>query len=188
LLNVAYKIFSIILNQRLVDIETELDEYQTGFRPNRSTTDNIFMIRQITEKCYKYNIDIHNIFIDYTHAFDSIKRNKILDSLIQYKIPPKLIRLVKLTLENTTAKVKVNNLYTSEFRVESGVKQGDLLSPTLFSLVIDTILKKQDIRGNIFMQLRQLMAYADDILITACTKQSLMDKFQQLKIIHWKLD
>jgi len=69
------------------------------------------MIRQITEKWYEYNIDIHNIFIDYTHAFDSIKRNKILDSLIQYKIPPKLIKLVKLSLENTTAKVIVNKLY-----------------------------------------------------------------------------
>jgi hypothetical protein len=145
------------------------------------------MIRQIILKCYKYNIDIHNIFIDYTHVFDSIKRNKILDSLIQYKIPPpKLIRLVKLTLENTMEKVKVNNLYTSEFRVESGVTQGGPLSPTLFSLVIDTILKKLNIRGNISTRLRQLMAYADDILIKARTKQSIMDTFQQ--IIHWKSD
>jgi hypothetical protein len=80
--------------------------------------------------------------VDYTHTFDSMKRDKILDSLIQYKIPPKPIRLVKLTLENTTAKVKVNNAYTSEFRVERGVKQGDPLSRTLFSLVVDTILKK----------------------------------------------
>ena len=130
------------------------------------------MIRQIIENCYEYNIDIHNIFIDYTHAFDSIKRNKIIDSLTQNKIPPKLIRLVKLTLENT---------YTSEFRVESGVKQGDPLSPALFSLVIDTVLKKLDLRGNISTRLRQLTAYADDVLITACTKQSLIDTFQQLK-------
>ena len=95
LLNVAYKIFAIILNQRLVDIaETELGDYQSGFRPNRSTVDNIFMIRQIIEKCYEYNVDIQNIFIDYMHALDSIKRNKILDSLTQNKIPPKLTRLI----------------------------------------------------------------------------------------------
>jgi len=50
LLNVVYKIFAIILNQRLVDIiETELGDYQSGFRPIRSTTDNIFMMRQIIE-------------------------------------------------------------------------------------------------------------------------------------------
>ena len=83
------------------------------------------------------------------HAFGSIKRNKILDSLTQNKIPPKLIRLIKLTLENTTAKVKVNNAYMEEFRVESGVKQGDPLSPTLFSLVTDTVIKKLNLRGNI---------------------------------------
>jgi len=128
LLNVAYKIFAIILNQKLVDIiETKLGDYQSGFKPNRSTTDNIFMIRQITEKCYEYNIDTHNVFKDYTHAFDSIKKNKILDTLNQNNIPPTLIRLVKLTLENTTAKVKVNNAYTSEFRVESRVNKATCL-------------------------------------------------------------
>jgi hypothetical protein len=69
MLNVAYthKTFTIILNQRLVDIiQTELGAYQSGFRPNRSTIDNTFTVRQIIEKCYEYNIDIHNIFIDYT--------------------------------------------------------------------------------------------------------------------------
>jgi hypothetical protein len=132
----------IIIYQRLVDIaETELGDYQSGFRPNRSTVDNIF-ISQVIEKCYEYNVDIHNIFIDYMRAFDSIKINKIFDSITQNKILPKLIRLIKLTLENTTAKVKANNAYTEEFRVESGVKQGDLLSHTLCSLVIDTVFKK----------------------------------------------
>jgi hypothetical protein len=56
------------------------------------------------------------------HAFDFIKINKRIDSLIQNKVPPKLMRLIKLTLGNTTAKVKVNNPYTEEFRIESGVK------------------------------------------------------------------
>jgi hypothetical protein len=52
LLNVAYNIFAIILNQRLVDtIEAKLGDYQSGFRPDRSTIDNIFIIRQIIEKC-----------------------------------------------------------------------------------------------------------------------------------------
>jgi hypothetical protein len=182
LLNVAYKIFAFIINQRLVNIiETELGVYQSGFRPKRSTNDNIFMIRQTIDKCYEYNIDIHNIFIDYTHVFDSTKRNKTLDSLIQNKISSKLIILIKLTLVNTTAKAKVNNAYTAEFKVENGVKQGDSLSPTLFSLVIDTALNKLDLRGNISSRLRHVTIYADDVLIIARTKQSLTDTFQQLK-------
>jgi len=43
-----------------------------GFRSNRSTIDNIFIIRQIFEKSHEYNIDLYNIFVDYTHAFDSV--------------------------------------------------------------------------------------------------------------------
>jgi len=51
----------------------------------------------------------------------------------------------------------------------------------LFSLVIDTVLKKLDLGGNISTRFRQLTAYSDDILITARTRQSLIDTFQQLK-------
>ena len=68
-----------------------------------------------------------------------------------------------------------------EFSVESGIKQGDPLSPTLFSLVIDTVLKKLDLTGNFSTRLRQLTAYTDDKLMIARTKQSLTDTFQQLK-------
>jgi hypothetical protein len=119
LLNITYKIFAIILNKRLTHIiEEELIDFQSGFWQNRSTIDNIFIIRQIVEKCYEHNMDIHNIFIDYTHAFDSVKRNKIIECLFQYHIPVKLIRLIKLTLEKTRAKVKVNNKFTEEFQVE----------------------------------------------------------------------
>jgi hypothetical protein len=81
-LNVAYKMFAIILNQRLANIvEPTLGEYQSGFRPNRSTVDNIFILRQTIEKCYEFNIDIHNIFIDYSRAFDSIIRESIQTAL-----------------------------------------------------------------------------------------------------------
>jgi hypothetical protein len=182
LLNVAYKIFAIILNQRLADIvELKLGDYQSGFRPNSSTIDNIFTLRQIIEKYYKFNVDTRNTFIDYSHVFDSIIRETILTSLHLNKIPPKIINLIKLTLENTTAKVKVNNTYTTDFRVDIRVKQGDPLSPTLFNLVLDTVLTQLDLRGNISTHLKQLMAYADDIIILAHTKNSLTEALQQLQ-------
>jgi hypothetical protein len=113
-------------------------EYQSGFRPNRSTIDNIFTLRQTIEKCYKFNIDIHNIFIDYSHALDSIIRESIQTALYLNKIPPKLINQIQFTLENTTAKVKVNNTFTTDFKIDTGVKQGNPLSPTLFNLVRHT--------------------------------------------------
>jgi len=52
------------------------------------------------------------------------------------------ITLIALTLIETTARVKINRDFTEEFIVDCGVKQGDPLSATLFSLVIDTVLKQ----------------------------------------------
>jgi hypothetical protein len=101
-----------------------------GFHPNRSTIDNIFIIRQIFEKSHEHNIDVYNIFVDYTHAFDSVYRNKLIECLKKFDLPDKLIRLITLTFKHTRARVKINREYMEEFIVKCGVKQGDPLSAT----------------------------------------------------------
>ena len=61
-----------------------------GFRPNRSTIDNIFIVRQIEEKFYEYNIDLHNIFMDFSQASDTVHRHAIYNILIKHNVPDKL--------------------------------------------------------------------------------------------------
>jgi hypothetical protein len=63
----------------------------------------------------------------------------------------------------------------------TAVKQGDPLSATLFSIVIDDILKQPELMGNVSTRLKQCSAYSDDILITAQTKQTMIDTFEKLK-------
>jgi len=63
------------------------------FRPNRSTMENIHIVRQIYEKCFEYRIDLSNIFIDFEQAFDSTERSAISKSLDLFSVPSKLIRL-----------------------------------------------------------------------------------------------
>jgi len=61
--NIAHKIFGILLNKRLIEnIENKLEDNQMGFRPNRSTIDNMFIERQIFEKSHERNTDLHNIY------------------------------------------------------------------------------------------------------------------------------
>jgi len=92
LLNVAYKIFATTLCKKLTEImEGKLGEYQMGFRPDRSTIDNIFTLRQIYEKCHGYNIELYNVFIDFNQAFDSINRNTVTKVLKEMQIPGKII-------------------------------------------------------------------------------------------------
>jgi hypothetical protein len=102
-----------------------------GFRPNRSITDNLFIVRKITEKCHELNIELHDVLIDYTQAFDSVYRDKIIKCLNNYETPSKLIKLTANTLQDTKARVKINQSYTENFEILTGVKQGDPLSATI---------------------------------------------------------
>jgi hypothetical protein len=101
------------------------------------------------EKCHELSIELHNVFIDYTHAFDTVFRDKIIKCLNRYEIPSKLIRLIARTLQDTKARIKVNQNHTEKFEITTGVKHGDPLLTTLFSIVIDNILKQLELRGNI---------------------------------------
>jgi hypothetical protein len=152
-----------------------------GFRPNRSTIDNIFIMRQIYEKCYEYNIELHNIFVDFSQAFDTVNRDVIYNSLIKHNILNKLISPIKLTMQQTKMKVKVNNSYSEWFETKRGVRQGDPLSALLFSVVLNSVMDNLEVRGNITTRLKQICAYADDIVIIGRTKQSLVETFCKLK-------
>ena len=142
-----YKTFTILLNNRLSKIaDPKLSEARAGFRPKRSTLDNIFIIRQTREKCREYNIDLRDICVDYLQAFDSVNRNKVIDSLNEYNIPSKLIKLIALTPSGTSAIVKVNDELTGKCDVQTGVKQGDPLSDTLFSVAVEIGIERKNLQ------------------------------------------
>ena len=63
------------------------------------------------EKHYEHNQDLHMLFVDFKQAFDSIDRYKFYQVMEDMKIPYKLITMVKMTMKNTTARVKVTITY-----------------------------------------------------------------------------
>jgi hypothetical protein len=69
-----------------------------GFRRNMSATDHRFCIRQIFEKKLEYNEAVHQLFIDFKKAYDSAKREVLYNILIEFGIRMKLVRLVKMCL------------------------------------------------------------------------------------------
>ena len=83
LLPTTYKILSNILLSRLTPYAKEiLGDHQCGFRRNRSTIDHIFCIRQILEKKWEYNEEVHQLFIDFKKAYDSVRREVLYKILI----------------------------------------------------------------------------------------------------------
>jgi len=103
---------SNILHSRLTPYAKEIiGDHQCGFRRNRSTIDQIFCIRQILEKKWEYNEEVHQLFIDFKKAYDSVRREILYTILIESGIPKKLVRLIKMSLTETYSTVRVGRMY-----------------------------------------------------------------------------
>jgi hypothetical protein len=93
LISTSYKILSNILLSRISPyIDEIIGDHQCGYQCNRSTTDQILCIRQILEKKWEYNETVHQLFIDFTKAYDSVRREVLYNILREFGVPMKLVR------------------------------------------------------------------------------------------------
>jgi sorting nexin-29 len=166
LLCTAYKVFANILLNRLEPIsECIVGEYQAGFRPGRSTKDQLFTVKQTLDKCWEYNLSVCQIHVDFKQAYDSIQRKKLYTIMYEFGLPPKLVRLVRATVTGTEAHVKVQTELTDTFEITQGPKQGDGLAPVLFNLALEYVIRKlpADTNGTLVYKMNQVVGCADDI-------------------------
>ena len=126
LLPTTYKVLSNILFSRLTPYAEEvIGDHQSGFRRNRSTANHIFCTRQILQKKWEYNEAVHQLFIELKKAYDSVRREVLYNILIEYGVPKKLVRLVKMCLTEMCSRVRVGKNVSDMFPITNGLKQGD---------------------------------------------------------------
>ena len=175
----------MILCERLKPYLSDIiGSYQCGFRPGKSTTDQIFTLRRLLEKTLEYQIDTHHLFIDFKQAYDSIKRDSLFTTMRSFGIPSKLNRLCWLTLANTVSVVKIGNETSEQFTTKQGFRQGDALSCDFFNLCLEKIIRDSDPyreRGCIYYKSCQLLGYADDIDIAGRTQAEVSQNFQEIE-------
>jgi Reverse transcriptase (RNA-dependent DNA polymerase) len=184
LLDTSYKVLANCIKNRLEPIvERLLGDYQCGFRANRSVTDQIFVLKQTIAKTYKHKGKLHIMFIDFKQAYDTIVRKMIFEAMKDFNIPPKLIALTKMILENASNRVKIEGRTSEPFQSKRGVRQGDPLSTILFNIVLEKILRKCKAysNGTIYHHRHQILAYADDMVIITRTKSELIKVFKKLE-------
>jgi hypothetical protein len=102
----------------------------------------IFCIRQILEKKWEYNETVHQLFIDFKKAYDSVRRKVLYNILIEFGVPMKLVRLIKMCLNETYSKVCIGKHLSNSFPIQNGLKQGDALSSVLFNFALEYAIRK----------------------------------------------
>lgn len=190
LLNTVNKIVSSILHKRLSSVlDPTLRREQAGFRPGRSCTDHINTLRIIVEQANEWQAPIYLLFVDFEKAFDSLDRRAMWTALSDQGVPDKLLNIIQSMYRDAKCRVFHRGQLGREFNVASGVKQGCILSPFLFLLVLDWVMSKvnNSPRGIPWQHLRMTrledLDYADDICLMSQTRQGLEEKLNRL--VHY---
>ena len=117
-----------------------LPEEQCGFRPHRSTTDMIFVVRRLQELGRKARVPLSLCFIDLQKAYDSVDRTLLWPVLARYGTPPQIIEVIRQFHDGMRACVRRDDGRCSEwFEVAQELRQGCVLAPLLFNVFFAAI-------------------------------------------------
>ena len=131
----------MIMNIIRPDLDCHLRKNQNDFRSGRTTTSQILAPGRLIEGVKYTNLEEILIFIDFKKAFDTKHRGKMLTILNSYGKPYELMMAIRIMYEDTTAKVVTPDGETGTFNILAGVLQGGTLSPYLFIIVIDYVMR-----------------------------------------------
>uniref|UniRef100_A0A8R1IG20 Reverse transcriptase domain-containing protein n=2 Tax=Caenorhabditis japonica TaxID=281687 RepID=A0A8R1IG20_CAEJA len=151
LLPVLYKAFTkCVLNRIRTTIEEAQPVEQAGFRRSFSTIDHIHSIQRLLEVGREYQQPLTLVFIDFHKAFDSVEPQAIWESLKSQGVQPAYIALLQQCYTNCTTTITPFHKKI-EVPITKGVRQGDPISPNLFSACLESVFNKmswQHLRGD----------------------------------------
>ena len=210
LLSCVAKIYSSVINNRIVkkvEANQTIAEEQNGFRPKRSCEEHLFVLTSVIKSKLELKQSVYAAFVDFNKAFDWVDRHLLFYKLIHdYNVKGNIYWAIKSLYRETHSCVRLNNEYSPWFNTTSGVRQGDILSPTLFNLYVNDLVQCiNDLQCGIdlgnFGSL-SILLYADDVVLLSqsdvglqnmlntlwswCNKWRLSVNDSKTKIVHFR--
>ena len=198
LLSVTSKVFTSIINNRLytwMEENMKICEEQAGFRRHFSTIDHIFTLYSMVNNRLhgQKRGKLYVAFIDFKKAFDTVDRKVLWESMKEEGISSKMINMIKGIYNTVIATVRYGNNISDDINCPVGVKQGCLLSPLLFSILINKVARKIAEKGRAGYQFitggKEIFSLllADDIVLISMTPSGLQNQINNLKAESEKL-
>ena len=163
-------------------------EEQNGFRASRSCIDHILVLCSILRNRKALGLSTFLSYIDFQKAFDSVDRNLLFFKLSQIGVTGNFYNAISAMYKNPKSKILLNEFETEFFNCPIGVKQGDTISATLFSIFINDLaeeikatkvginlnekVENEDFKNN-FDEILNILLYADDIVLITATENDL---------------
>jgi hypothetical protein len=140
LLEVIWKVCSSIVDARL-KASISLHDSLHGFRSSRGTGTAILELILRMQLSHIQHRPLYLIFLDLSKAYDTLDRDRTLEILKGYGVGPNVLRLLQTFWNNLQVVARQSGYHSSPFRVSRGVTQGDVISPMIFNIVVDAIIR-----------------------------------------------
>ncbi len=196
LLSCVYKLYAAVLNHRLysyLDVLDLTNDAQNGFRRGRSCEDHIHSLVSQIKQGINSGKDSFCCYIDMQKAFDFLDRDLLLLKLLRLGVTGKFYWAIKTSLVNTSSCVRLSpkGKASDFFDTVFGTRQGDVISPNLFSVYINDLLT--ELRNSMKDSdhiICNVFAYADDLVIISDSEEDLQ---RLINIVHkwcsiWRLE
>ena len=165
----------IILKRVRSKIRPELSQAQFGFVSGKGTRNAIFCLRTIAERSIEVQKNLYVCFVDYEKAFDKVKHEELLKLLRDIHLDGRDLRLIQNLYWNQKAAVRVGDELSDWQEIRRGVRQGCVLSPDLFNIYSEMIMRAiEDLEGiKIGGTNITNIRYADDTALIADSESKL---------------
>lgn len=165
LLEPLYKLVSMIINDR-IQAGITFDDAIHGFRPGRGTGTAIMEAKLLMQLHSRSDKPLYMIFLDLKKAYDTLDRSQAMRILEGYGVGPNLRRIISKVWEGDTMVPRQSGYFGKPFRAHRGVRQGDIMSPLIFNIMVDAVVRHWRHLKQQQNTKESAVFYADDGLLT----------------------